>query len=196
MATLETELKRVLEMNTADASKNKVKDSFLTILKATESKTSGTKINDLKTLMTEEPKKVIALIRKFALDNDAEKTQRLRRLAVAAGKKPTDTNKELTETELLEILWKVAEGKASEGTKNYDENLNEITSPDNSQNPEVTPWYAKAGYWPAWTGGILVIIGALFYIYWEQISHWWNNGSSEESEEIADEATSEESEKE
>jgi hypothetical protein len=144
-------------IDTTDPAKPKVNDSFLNILKKTDSKTAGTKINNLKVLMGEEPKKVITLIKKFELvdsksdsgitDKDKPKTQNLRRLAVLAGKKSTDTNKELTTAELDDILYKIGIGEKTFSTaKFYNADLTEITTPqdngDNKQNQDPgTPWY-------------------------------------------------------
>ncbi|CAI2196412.1 11969_t:CDS:2, partial [Funneliformis geosporum] len=119
---------------------------FSEILKATDSKITGTKINNLKVLMEEEPKKVIQLIKKYEFDNlsdtgdkegDKAKTQRKRQLAVAKGKKPTDTEKELTDDEIKEALYQEAVGDITvDTTKKYDANLNEIPVEIPSPNDE------------------------------------------------------------
>nr|CAG8498164.1 11304_t:CDS:10 [Entrophospora candida] len=119
---LETYLKGLMDKpNTQEA---KIKDDFENVLKATDSKTAGTKINNLKVLMAEEPKKL------KDDENDAKsKVQFKRQLAVAKGKKTSDTVKELTDTELLEALYELKEGTLSvDTTKKYNADLTEITT--------------------------------------------------------------------
>ena len=181
-----------LVIDTTDSNQPKTKEGFLTLLKTTESKTAGTKINNLKTLMGEEPKKVIILIKKYDLvesKSAEEKIQNLRRLAVLAGKKSTDAVKTLTDAELDNILYEIGVGTKTFSTaKSYNEDLTEITipSPDNGENNNETEsaWWQKAGYWPFWTGGVLIIAGVLAYVYWESIANWWNGPAEEAGEAI------------
>jgi len=194
VAELEKLLKIVID--TTDTAKPKVRDDFLTILKSTDSKTAGTKINNLKVLMEEEPKKVIQLIKKYELDKmadsgeekDKKKTQFLRRLAVKKGKKTTDTVKTLTDAELLEALYEEAVGDITLDTsKFYQEDLTEISTPIPSPNDnnqiEPTPWYAW-GYYCIWWGILPVIAGSILAItFWEKITKWWNGPIEEEGTE-------------
>jgi hypothetical protein len=106
---------------------------------------------DLKTLLDQEPKKIITYIVRYEYNNlddsateekDKKKTQKKRRIAKQLNK----TNEsELTDNELNNSLYQIEVGEMTLDSKFYNADLSEITieTPTDKGNEVQQEWYEK-----------------------------------------------------
>jgi len=191
LASIQKLLEKVC-VKKADGTIEKIADDFIVAIKKLK-KADGSEagINTLSELINQkEPVEVIKIIIRYSeydkLSDDDKKTKK-QKLVWTLEKKDEDgkylDDADLTEEEITNTLYEIAIGKKSLASQKKENESDDNQTPEETSNKSWLKFGKGNIGKPLFTYSLilLAIIGLAAFIFWKQISEWWNGPAEEET---------------